>query len=299
MTIGRDDFPDHLSFSQRYGYEPLPRTMRFEELSSELRMEIWNEVRSWMLRGREGQRPRYRFGPVYRRFIERVLGRLHKKSHDTITTGYGSTMDQFKNMILDAEFHTVLDFIEIVANDIDAGGLTPRIERVDIVRIMSLFDKYGAPYFLSTETPFHFSPRTSEEQGIAIRKAIDTLHENHMEGATAHLRDATQHLRRQEWGDSIADSIHAVESVARRIDPRASRNLSAALDSLERAGLLNHQALKQAFSKLYGYTSDEQGIRHALLDRGSPDVGLDEAMFMFGACASFAAYLVEKSRKGQ
>ena len=40
-------------------------------------------------------------------------------------------------------------------------------------------------------------------------------------------------------------------------------------------------------------------LRYALLNQGSPNVGLDEAVFMFGACASFAAYLVKKHRQMQ
>ena len=52
-----------------------------------------------------------------------------------------------------------------------------------------------------------------------------------------------------------------------------------------------------SFSQPYGYTNDEQGIRHALTGQGAADVGLDEAMFMFGACASFAAYLTSKHRQ--
>ena len=97
--------------------------------------------------------------------------------------------------------------------------------------------------------------------------------------------------------DSISDSIHAVESAARVLDPQASKTLTPALNSLEKAGVLKHRALKEAFAKLYGYTSDEQGIRHALLDQNAADVGLEEALFMFGACASFAAYLTEKHRQ--
>ena len=61
--------------------------------------------------------------------------------------------------------------------------------------------------------------------------------------------------------------------------------------------MLNHRALKEAFSKLYGYTSDENGIRHALLEEGAADVDLDDAVFMFGACASFAAYLVNRHKQ--
>ena len=82
------------------------------------------------------------------------------------------------------------------------------------------------------------------------------------------------------------------------VDPKAEKTLGSALKSLESAGVIRHSALREAFSKLYGYTNDEEGIRHPLLDKDSPDVDLDEAMFMFGACASFAAYLASKAPKG-
>lgn len=127
-----------------------------------------------------------------------------------------------------------------------------------------------------------------------MQQAIKKIRESGMEGASAHLRDAAKHIKAQEYGDSIADSIHAVESVARVINQNANTTLGPALDSLEKANLLKHPALKDAFKKLYGYTSNEQGIRHALFDKDVPNVGLDEAVFMFGACASFAAYLVNK-----
>ncbi len=163
-----------------------------------------------------------------------------------------------------------------------------------------MFERHGAAYRLDTsQRPYKFFPQTSKEQGEAVRRVIETLGESGMEGAAAHLRQAAQHINAGQHGDSIADSIHAVESVAKKIDQRANKTLGPALDSLERAGVLKHPALKEAFKKLYGYTNDEQGIRHARLDKGSPDVGLDEAVFMFGACASFAAYLVAKQRKAE
>ena len=127
-------------------------------------------------------------------------------------------------------------------------------------------------------------------------KAINTIQENGMEASALHLRKAVVHINAQQYEDAIADSINAVESVARSIDKKAS-TLGQALKNLEKQGLQVHPALKEGFEKLYGYASDEQGIRHARIDKESPDVGLDEAMFMYGACASFAAYLVGKHRK--
>ena len=73
MTNGRDDPLDQLTFSQRYGYDPIPEPMRLEEISADLRRELWNTVRDLLLSIRslgghyfEGQAGR---------FIERVVGK--------------------------------------------------------------------------------------------------------------------------------------------------------------------------------------------------------------------------------
>ena len=126
-----------------------------------------------------------------------------------------------------------------------------------------------------------------------MQKALETLRHD-TPPAAKHLRQAAEHIRSRKYADAIRESIHAVESVARSISPDANKTLGPALNSLEKAGLLKHPALKEAFSKLYGYTNDEPGIRHALDNKDTADVGVDEAVFMFGACASFAAYLSNK-----
>ena len=280
------------SFSQRYGYEPLPEPMRLEELSSDLRREIWNEVREFLLEKRKSGYGIYFFGEQTDRLIERVIGRYTERPSDTISTNCEEVLTTFKNSILTDKFNRVLDLIEIMVND--------REMTEDFVKRADLFEQSGAAYWLDTsQRPYCFVPRGSKEQGEATQQAIETICENNFDGAAGHLRQATEHINAQQYADSIADSIHAVESVARMIDPEASETLGPALDSLEKGGLLKHVALKAAFKKLYGYTSDEQGIRHSLLDQDSAAVGLDEAMFMFGACASFAAYLAQKHRQAE
>ena len=279
------------SFSQRHGYEPLPEPMRLEELSSDLRREIWSEVREFLLEKRNSGYGVYFFDEQTDRLIERVIGRYTERPSDTISTNCEEVLTTFKNSILNDKFNRVLDLIEIMVNDRDMTE--------DFVKRADLFEQSGAAYWLDTsQRPYCFVPRGSKEQGEVTQQAIETICENNFDGAAGHLRQATEHLNAQQYADSIADSIHAVESVARMIDP-ASETLGPALDSLEKGGLLKHAALKDAFKKLYGYTSDEQGIRHSLLDQDSAAVGLDEAMFMFGACASFAAYLAQKHRRAE
>ena len=182
-----------------------------------------------------------------------------------------------------------------------SGDCDRRRRRIDGVAyaIQSLFDKHVAAYRLDTSgSNCCFLPSSSKDQARAIQQALGTLRNASMEGATAHLRKAAGHINAGRFADSVRDSIHAVESAARILSPEDGDTLKPALDSLERAGVLRHRALKSAFVKLYGYTSDEEGIRHPLLESGVADVGLEEALFMFGACASFASYLTEKHRQG-
>jgi len=56
-----------------------------------------------------------------------------------------------------------------------------------------------------------------------------------------------------------------------------------------------HPSLKQGFEKLYGYTSDDDGIRHALLDEANLD--MEDARFMLVSCSAFVNYLVVKAQK--
>ena len=54
-----------------------------------------------------------------------------------------------------------------------------------------------------------------------------------------------------------------------------------------------HEAFKDALVKLYGYTSNEQGVRHSLFDQGDANVTERDALFMLGVCASFVTYLLK------
>ena len=286
---------DHLTFSQRHGYEPLPEPMQLEELSDDLRREIWNATRGYLNAIMSVDiDDDYHYEKVVQ-FLENILGRILQKPEDEIDTSYDEVLNQFKKLILQDSFNKVLDLIEIIVKK----GWSDWVDEEFVNRIGESFKSYTAAYYLDMSLqPYQFFPRSNKAQGKATQKSIKTIRDGGMEGAATHLRDAAAHINAQQFADSISDSIHAVESVARQIDPK-SKTLGPALNSLEKAGLTKHPALKEAFSKLYGYTSDEQGIRHALLEKNSPDVGLDEAMFMFGACASFAAYLVNKHHKMQ
>ncbi len=293
------------TFSQREGKAPLPEPMQIGEISDKFRQLIWFYV------DREIQVLKYPYvapiSNVLLKYKPEVLYKPHDKplgffslvdfslsrSIDGHIINAALAKDSFglaENTILQKEYDEVLTFIEYFLQHEEC----PPTLRENLIRA---FDEARIAYHVvEIGGRPTIVPRASMEAGEATQKAIETIQEGGMEGAATHLRQAAEHINAQQYADSIADSIHAVESVARKIDPKA-KTLGEALNSLEKAELLRHGALKQAFGNLYGYTSDEQGIRHALIDKDSSDVDVDEAVFMFGACASFAAYLVSKHRE--
>ena len=298
MTHENDNDFAKLTFSQREGKVSLPEPMRLEYIPRRFRQFVWKSIEEEISRLTD-----YTFDPDDPSYHYRVSDfheitdsyhfDILEKPHDEIRYDIQENSKFVRDNIWNGTYHEVLTLIEYILRDercsenlyknlVDAFDTTPTAYLVA--------DKGGLPTVI---------PRPSSEAGEATKQAIETIHEGGMDGAATHLRQAAEHINAGQYADSIADSINAVESVARIIDPKASRTLGPALTSLANTGVIKHLALKEAFSTLYGYTKDEQGISHALLEKDSSDVGLDEAMFMFGACASFAAYLTNKHRQAE
>ena len=53
-----------------------------------------------------------------------------------------------------------------------------------------------------------------------------------------------------------------------------------------------HGAFRDALLKLYGYTSDEKGIRHSLLEETNVDE--TDARFMIVVCSAFTNLLISR-----
>lgn len=297
MTTERDQFPEHFTFSQRYGYEALPEPMKLEQLSPDLRRELSDAVCDFLSNIRPGEqtgpaaysypvRDRNRTENLIREnFIKRILKRFLKITESKIETDFDLDLPSkyFEQYLTEESFNRVLDFLEIMFSEVENTYSQTGSRFVFIEEIKNLLDKHASAYWLDiSQHPCKFVARTSREEGEAIQQAIEIIHRGGMNGPVAHLRKAAKSINVGEHADSIRESIHAVESVARTIDLDASKTLGPALSSLKKHGLLQHEALTKSFQQLYGYTCDEQGIRHALLDKSAADVGLEEAISCLG-----------------
>jgi hypothetical protein len=113
-----------------------------------------------------------------------------------------------------------------------------------------------------------------------------------------HIRTAIEQFSDRKapgYRNSIKESISAVEAMCKIITGLENAMLPEALKRLEEKGISLHAALKKSFISLYGYTSDADGIRHALLEESTLD--FDDAKFMLVSCSAFVNYLAAKASK--
>ena len=98
-----------------------------------------------------------------------------------------------------------------------------------------------------------------------------------------------------DYENSVKESILAVESICNIIMGTDNAELGKALKKLEDIGIKIHSALREGFIKLYGYTSDKNGIRHC----GGIDskTTFEEAQYMLVSCSAFVNYLIENNTK--
>lgn len=113
------------------------------------------------------------------------------------------------------------------------------------------------------------TPITSEQEIQSIEDALKNT--NQYSGVQQHLNQALKLMsdrQNPDYRNSIKESISAVESICKIVTNEDKATLGKALKIIEdKHGL--HPALKGSLSQLYGYTSDANGIRHAMLEESN------------------------------
>ncbi len=136
------------------------------------------------------------------------------------------------------------------------------------------------------------TPICDEYEIEAINQALDTKYQpvyEHLSKANRMMADRNN----PDYENSIKESISAVEALCEILTGIKGKEatLGKMLKKLEDSGVEIHAGLKTAFTTLYGYTSDANGIRHAG-DIGGPASTFEEAKYMLVSCSAFINYLI-------
>ena len=280
MNDDKQDNHKSLSFEQREGFAAVPSQLARGELSDHLRSVLWAYLHPKLERTPYGN-----LGPPWRNILlQKHVHRDHRPVDEFDSTAYVQ-IENLKRLCFDGDCGTVLGFFDWLITAFER----PPVRADEIDQILT----HCRSAYRVIDGMICFAGSDTEVE--TIQRAFTDLSSAGYNGARSHLRDAAKHLTNGFWADSIRESIHAVESVAVLIEPKAT-TLGDALKLIEKRKTI-HPALKTGFQNIYGFTSDEKGIRHSLLEKSASDVDEADALFMIGACAAFVSYLVAKARE--
>ncbi len=280
-------------FSQRYGLKAIRKIIQIDFVDEDLRNSLWNCLSLVYL---HLLKKKYTVVIYARRsltgegetFISKLWAGYFKKPIDTISDdAYEKIYEKIRDYFFTAPWYEVYDFIEFFAatyHDKEVNNRFMKMCNFILERELSGYRFVGGK----------ITQITPEEEISAIERALDIP--DPFRGPRIQIKSALDKLSNRKSPDyrgSIKDSISAVEGVVRIVTGESS--FKKGLKKIEEKSKVDlHPALKEAFIKLYGYTSNAEGIRHALLDE--PNLTFADAKFMLVSCSAFINYLIDKTK---
>jgi AbiJ N-terminal domain 4 len=279
-------------FSERHGHKTARQTIQIDSISQELRNSLWSllKIHFW-----DNVYHSSAFGgaflsrdPQINMFCRRLWFSFFRRPLDTLTDDWGRGVLPFlRKYFFACEWWEVYDFVEFVGNNCPSPSEKDKFIKACNMQLEAEMSAYRFVNGL-------ISPIADDAEIAEVDVALAGP-----EGPVrTHLRRALELLSDRESPDyrnSIKESISAVESLVATVVGKKG-TLGQLIKKLE-DDIDLHPALRDAFSSLYGYTSDKDGIRHAILE--SKNVVLEDAKFFLVVCSAFVNFVESKVAKGK
>lgn len=275
-----------MRFSERYKYKTARETIQVDSISPDLRISLWNLLKLHVWDHAHFSRiDNGTYLSSGNADLQLLCTRLwfdyFKRPLDTLNDEWSAVLVDLRKYFFDCPWYEAYDLIEFIASNFPYPRPEYFIEACNRVleREVSAYRFVGG-----------LITRVTDEVEI---DAIDHALMGPQGPVRTHLRRALELLSDRaspDYRNSIKESISAVESLVGAVLGEKG-TLGQLIKKLEQEiGL--HPALRTAFSSLYGYTSDEDGIRHAIME--SNIVGFDEAKFFLVVCSTFINFVESK-----
>jgi len=269
------------TFSERYGYKPVRSALQIESMDEELRNGIWNALDQHFWSTVKAEDLIFDIRRISRNgilgsLIREIWARHLKLPLDTMSDYWGQTYPLLREHFFKCEWDRVYDFVEFVAEE-----YADQDESADFMEACNIaLEREAAGYrFVSGK----ITPITDATEIGAIESALQAKPEpvrTHIQSALEKLSDRGK----RDYRNSVKESISGVEAAAQAVTGKPKATLEDALLILKKEHDL-HPVLNDAFRKLYAYTSDAGGIRHAMTE--GDEITFEEAKFMLVACSAF------------
>lgn len=283
-----------MRFSQKIGKTTVREAIQIESIDNPLENRLWNTILNGFFNKLSDYTSSYSSesqkaevcNVLWQEFFGERADEIDSYNNGRVYTP--GVLDYIKKWFFKAQWYEKYDLIEYLSK-LDSrelhNGFTNECN--DALR------KEMAGYRLVDESIVQI---TSEEEIVEIEDAINNS--SKWTPVNTHLRTAIEYFSNRENPDfrnSIKEAISAVESLCVIVTEDKEATLGKALTVIEKKYRI-HGALKNAFSSLYGYTSDSGGIRHSLLE-DDISVTMEDSKFMLVSCSAFINYLRVKIEK--
>jgi hypothetical protein len=266
-----------MNFSERNGLKPSPTQLMPGQMPQQLRASLWNTLHIALWDTDGFMYSRSGMGTIDE-FSKALWFQHFKLPFSKIPGTSANILKTLEQHFFGCSWNEVYDFLEATMS-ISKGSRLQLLLNVVLERELAAYRIVDG----------RFVQITSETELAALTEALSAR--DRFAPTVLHLQRALELLSDRsnpDFRNSIKESVSAVEACARTLTGRENATLGDALKLLEKDHGL-HKALKDGFSKLYGYTSDEHGIRHAMHEE--PSLGIAEAKFFLLSCTSFINYL--------
>ncbi len=263
-----------MKFSERLGITN--RELIKENMTSEIRNRVWNTIVIYLENSFALSTLHKKLIIIYDKCFKSSISTVKLYSNDNIVIQMTKLFHKF-------DWYQIYDFIEDILSSSALGNIDQLSTDLNII-----LKEENSSYRIINNQVVEI---TSDDEVAEIEEAIDAG----FEGVKIHLSQAVAILSNREKPDYrnvIKESISAVESICQIITNDKKATLGNALDKIEEEYKI-HSALKDGFKKIYGYTSDGDGIRHSLTEK-TENLTLTDAKFMLIACSAFVNYLIGK-----
>ena len=278
-----------MRFSERYRFKQVREFVQIDSVDEPLRNGLWNVLQVFVwdnTKGPGGFYAGYHLSDPGNQELRQLCHALwlsyFREPLDQLDNNWTKTLREIRGYYFECAWYEVYDFIEFVANHF--AGV--RFKESFMFACNKVLQRELSAYRFVNGLVTQVTEQ-KEIEGIesALDKAVGPVH--------SHLRRALELLADRntpDYRNSIKESISAVESLSVSIIGETG-TLGQLVKKLDQQISL-HPALKCSISNLYGYTSDEGGIRHALLEEETAD--LDHAKFMLVVCSAFVSFVLSK-----
>ena len=269
-----------MKFSERIGLQPA-QILQIDSMDQNLRNSLWNALNVWLFESYEDKLKNANTGL----FIAQHLWLYYfKEPLDECPDNWTKTFQIIKNYFFSAKWFEVYDFIEHIA---DLPFREDNCKNLRDFCNVILEREVSAYRFVGKQ----IIQITNENEISEIEEALTVQ----FQGAQLHFTKAVSFLadrQSPDYRNSIKESISGVENICREITGEST--LDKALKKLPGKVHINNQ-LKAGLEKLYHYTNDKDGIRHAIMN--DAEVDFEEAKFMLVTCSAFCNYVTGKYTK--